>query len=353
LEIRHDGPDAWQLYAKGVEFTDRVRAMTGTTDIRNNWENTVIKAPVMIDQARARRAGISSLEVANSLQAYIDGIKASEYREGDQAIPIVMQSVEEERAQGSDFFNIRVHGAGKGTDVPLIQIADIQGEWDFSRVARRNQERALTVEFKHEVLKASELLEAIRPEIEALGLAEDYRWEVGGEIEQQAEILPKLFKYLPHCVLLIIVLLIWQFNSFRRPAIILFTLPLAFVGALVGLFGFRAPFDFFGILGLLSLAGIIINNGIVLIDRIDIERNAGREPYTAIVEATVSRFRPICMTTITTILGVMPLIISRDPVFYSLALIIASGLAFGTVLTLGVVPILYAVLFNVKQPATA
>ena len=148
-------------------------------------------------------------------------------------------------------------------------------------------------------------------------------------------------------------LLIWQFNSFRRPAIILFTLPLAFVGALVGLFLFRAPFDFFGILGLLSLAGIIINNGIVLIDRIDIERNAGREPYTAIVEATVSRFRPICMTTITTILGVMPLIISRDPVFYSLALIIANGLAFGTVLTLGVVPTLYAVLFNVKKPATA
>ena len=353
LEIRLYGPDAWQIYAKGVELTDRVRVMPGTTDIRNNWENTVMKAPVMVDQARARRAGISSLEVAYSLQAYIDGIKASEYREGDQAIPIVMQSVDEERAEGSDFFNIRVYGAGKGTDVPLIQIADIRGEWDFSRIARRNQEQALTVEFKHEVLKAPELLEAIRPEIEALGLAEDYRWEVGGEIEQQAETMPKLFKYLPHCGLLIVVLLIWQFNSIRRPGIILFTLPLAFVGALVGLFLFRAPFDFFGILGLLSLAGIIINNGIVLIDRIDIERNEGRDPYTAIVEATVSRFRPICMTTITTILGVMPLIISRDPVFYSLALIIANGLAFGTVLTLGVVPMLYAVLFNVKKPATA
>jgi multidrug efflux pump subunit AcrB len=353
LEIRLYGPDAWQLYAKGVEFTDRVRAMPGTTDIRNNWENTVIKAPVLIDQARARRAGISSLDVAYSLQAYIDGITASDYREGDQAIPIILQSVEQERAQGSDFYNIRVHGAGTGNDVALIQIADFRGEWDFSRVARRNQERALTVEFKHEVLKAPELLEAIRPDIEALGLAEDYRWEVGGEIEQQAETLPKLFRYLPHCVFLIIVLLIWQFNSFRRPVIILFTLPLAFVGALVGLFVLRAPFDFFGILGLLSLAGIIINNGIVLIDKIDIERNTGRDPYTAVVEATVSRFRPICMTTITTILGVMPLIVSRDPVFYSLALIIASGLAFGTVLTLGVVPILYAVLFNVKRPATA
>jgi multidrug efflux pump subunit AcrB len=95
------------------------------------------------------------------------------------------------------------------------------------------------------------------------------------------------------------------------------------------------------------------NNSIVLIDKIDSERNAGRDAYTAVLEATVSRFRPICMTTITTILGVMPLIISRDPVFYSLALIIATGLAFGTVLTLGVVPVLYSILFRVKQPLAA
>ena len=125
-----------------------------------------------------------------------------------------------------------------------------------------------------------------------------------------------------------------------------------FIGAFIGLLIFRAPFDFFGILGLLSLAGIIINNGIVLIDRIDAEQKGGRDAYSAIIEATVSRFRPIWMTTITTILGVMPLILSHDPVFYSLALIIAAGLAFATVLTLGVVPVLYAVLFKV-QPAKA
>ncbi len=158
---------------------------------------------------------------------------------------------------------------------------------------------------------------------------------------------------MPPCFSLIVVLLVWQFNSFRRPTIIVLTIPLTLVGVILGLLVMRAVFGFMVILGLLSLAGIIINNGIVLIDKIDIERNAGRDPYTAVVEATVSRFRPICMTTITTILGVMPLIISHDPVFYSLALIIASGLAFGTLLTLGAVPVLYAVLFNVKRPATA
>ena len=346
LEIRLYGPDAEVLYEKGKELTDRLRAMPGTIDVRNNWENKVIISQVLVDQARARRAGISSQDIARSLEANIDGIKVTEYREGDQAIPVILQSVEGERTEGSDFYNIRVYSPGK--NVPLTQIATVRGTWALSRVSRRNQERALTVELKHEVLKAPQLLEAVRPVVEALHLDNGYWWQVGGEIEKQAETMPKLFKWLPHCGFLIVVLLIWQFNSFRRPLIILFTLPLAFAGAFVGLVVLRAPFDFFGILGLLSLAGIIINNGIVLIDRIDSERNAGRDPYNAIVEATVSRFRPICMTTITTILGVMPLIISHDPVFYSLAIIIATGLGFGTVLTLGVVPVLYSVLFRVR-----
>jgi multidrug efflux pump subunit AcrB len=118
----------------------------------------------------------------------------------------------------------------------------------------------------------------------------------------------------------------------------------------MGLHIMRAPFDFFGMLGLLSLAGVIINNGIVLIDKIDAERAAGREPYDAVIMAAVSRFRPIIMTTITTILGVMPLIISVDSLFYSLAVILAFGLAVGTMLTLGVAPVLYTLLFRVKVP---
>ena len=349
VEIRLYGPDASYLYQKGTEFTQRVRAIPGTIDIRNSWENTVMKAVVEVDQTQARRVDISSQEIANSLQAHIDGIRATDYREGDQAIPIVLQSQERERAQGSDFYDFRVNSRAMGRDVPLSQIANITGAWEYSRISRRNQVRALTVEFKHESLRAMPLLAAVTPAIEALELGEDYWWEVGGEIEKQAETMPKLFKWLPLCGFLMVVLLIWQFNSFRRPFIIAFTLPLAFIGAFIGLLIFRAPFDFFGILGLLSLAGIIINNGIVLIDRIDTERTAGRDAYSAIIEATVSRFRPIWMTTITTILGVMPLILSHDPVFYSLALIIAAGLAFATVLTLGVVPVLYAVLFNVKS----
>ena len=117
----------------------------------------------------------------------------------------------------------------------------------------------------------------------------------------------------------------------------------------MGVLIFGAPFDFLGILGLLSLAGVIINNGIVLIDRIDSECRKGLDPYQAVIQSAISRFRPILMTAITTILGVMPLIVWRDPLFYTLAVIIAFGLAFGTVLTLGVAPALYSIFFRVNE----
>ena len=176
---------------------------------------------------------------------------------------------------------------------------------------------------------------------------------MGGEIETRLETMGKLTRYLPTCIFGIVVLLIWQFNSFRRPAIIFLTIPLAFTGAFFGLILMRAPFDFFGILGLLSLAGVIINNGIVLIDKIESERAAGTSLQDAVMAAAISRFRPILMTTVTTVLGVMPLIISVDPLFYAMAVILAFVLIFGTVLTLGFVPALYTVFFHVKSADSA
>jgi multidrug efflux pump subunit AcrB len=350
LEIRLYGLDPAYIFEKGNQLAVRLKDMPGSLDVRNTWENKVLKAHIIVDQARARRAGVTSRETALSLQSHMDGVRVTDYRELDVAIPVIARSEVEERKVMSDLWNVMVRSPRDGTSVPLTQIADIRGQWDFSRIARRNQERCVTIEAKHEYLKAPELLEAAKPFIEELELNGDSWWEVGGELESQAEVMEKLTRWMPHCFFGIVVLLVWQFNSIRRPMIIFITIPLAFVGAFIGLHIMRAPFDFFGMLGLLSLAGVIINNGIVLIDKIDSERAAGREPYDAVVMAAVSRFRPIIMTTITTILGVMPLIISHDALFYSLAIILAFGLAAGTVLTLAVAPVIYTLFFRVKVP---
>ncbi len=348
VEIRLIGPDADYLYQKGGELVDALRGLRGTLDVRSDWENRTLRARIKVDQVRARRAGVSSRDVALWLQSHMDGRVVTEYREGDIAIPVLARSVDENRRELADLWNVKITSRQTGAVVPLTQIADIEVESDFYRISRRNQERCLTVEVKHEHLLAPELLEEVTPLVDGLQLASGYRWEVGGEIEQSAETMGKLMRWLPICVFGIAVLLIWQFNSFRRPLIIFITIPLAFTGGFIGLLITGAPFDFFAMLGLLSLAGVIINNGIVLLDKIDSDRAEGKEPYQAIVNAALSRFRPILMTTVTTVFGLLPLIISVDPLFFSMALILAFGLIFGTVLTLGVVPALYAVLFRVK-----
>ena len=350
VEIRLYGPDAENLYEKGNQLVDQLRAMPGTLDVRSTWENKTLSARIIVDQVRARRAGITSRDVALWLQAQMDGIEVTEYREGDIAIPVIARSIEEHRNGLGDLWNLKITSSRTGKTVPLTQIADIQVDSDFYRVSRRNQESCLTVELKHETLRAPELFAATKPLIDNLQLGSDYRWEVGGEIEQSVETMEALMQWMPICVFGIAVLLIWQFNSFRRPLIIFITIPLAFTGGFIGLILMQAPFDFFAMLGLLSLAGVIINNGIVLIDKIDSERAEGSEPYTAVINAAISRFRPILMTTVTTVFGLAPLIISIDPLFFSMAVVLASGLIFGTILTLGIVPVIYSLLFRIKAP---
>jgi multidrug efflux pump subunit AcrB len=148
----------------------------------------------------------------------------------------------------------------------------------------------------------------------------------------------------------IVFLLVWQFNSIRRAAIIILTMPLVIVGAVVGLLAMHADFGFMVILGLLALAGSIVNNGIVMIDKIEENRREGQTPYDAVINSAVSRFRPILLSVSTTMLGFSPLIINRDPLFYGMACIMFFGLGIGSLFTLNYVPALYSIFFRVQTP---
>lgn len=352
VEIRIFGPSSDVLYDRAARVMEGFREIGGLTELKQDWENRVLKVDVVVDQARARRAGVTSVEVANSLNSYIDGFEITDYREGDKVIPLVVRGLEAERTEIGVLGSITIYSSATGAGVPLTQIADIKSQWVYSRIKRFDQERKIAIAAKHQFLKAQQLFDRLQPALDKLDLPPGYRWEVGAELEESAEAQQNLAANMPICFFLILVLLVWQFNSFRRPGIILLTIPLTFFGAIVGLIVMSAPFSFMALLGFLSLAGIIVNNGIVLIDRIDIERAAGHEPYDAIVNACVARFRPILMTTLTTILGLLPLIVWVDPLFFPMAVVIAFGLAVGTVFTLGVVPSLYALLFGIRPPAS-
>ena len=267
-----------------------MRSIPGTIDIKQDWENKILKIEVQIDQSQARRAGVTSQEVANSLNAFIDGVHATDYREGDTTIPVVLRGVAIERNNVANLRSISIYSALTNGNVPLSQIASFNPVWEYSRIKRLNQERTITISAKHQFLTAGELVATLQANgyLDVLAdpltcnfdLPPGYRCEIGGELENSSEAQQKLIKNMPICFAAIVLLLVWQFNSFRRPAIILMTIPLTFIGAVIGLLAMNAEFGFMVILGLLSLAGIIINNGIVLIDRIDTERAAGRDPYS-------------------------------------------------------------------------
>ncbi len=350
FEIRLSGPSLGVLNDKTASLMESLKEIPGIVDVKQDWENRVLRLNVKVDQARARRAGVTSRDVATSLNSLISGAEVTQYREGDEEIPVIVRSTEGERKKASEIYNMNVYSNTTGTAVPLEQVADIKGDWEYYRIKRRGQQRTVTISAKHPTLKADQIYAALSPALESLDLPTGHEWELGGELEQSAKAQAYLFANMPYAIAGIILLLVWQFNSFRRAGIILLTIPLTFIGASIGLIIMNSAFGFMVILGLLSLAGIIINNGIVLIDRIDAERDSGREPYDAIVTACLARLRPILMTTVTTILGLMTLILSVDPLFYGMAVAIAFGLGVATIFTLGVVPVLYAVFFRVKNP---
>jgi multidrug efflux pump subunit AcrB len=349
FQIRLSGPGIDVLLEQSEQLMAALRKIPGTIDIKQDWNNRVFTAKADVDQARARRAGVTSEAVANALDFFIDGATTTDYHEGNVEIPIVGRGVKSERESTESINTIGIRTSSGGS-VPLNQVADVYTVGELNRIMRYNQERTVTVSAKNQVLKASEIFAALRPTIEAMDFPKYHFWEVGGELWDAARAQKNLAKWLLPCLGGIVFLLVWQFNSIRRAAIIILTMPLVIVGAVVGLLAMQADFGFMVILGLLALAGSIVNNGIVMIDKIEENRRDGQTPYDAVINSAVSRFRPILLSVSTTMLGFSPLIINRDPLFYGMASIMFFGLGIGSMFTLNYVPALYSVFFRVKVP---
>lgn len=347
LEIRFVGPESDQLASFATQIEDAMHAIPGTVGIKHDWENKILKILVDVDQVRARRAGLSSSDIADALNATFSGATISEYREGDKTIPIIFRAKEDMRTSLMGLQQALIYSPTTDSFVSLEQVATVGGEWQFGRVIRHNRERTLTLEARNTGMSSQLLFEALKPTLDDLDLPAGYRWEVGGEVEDQQTANSDLFALLPLSLAGIALLLVGQFNSFRRGGIILATIPLVLVGGVLGLVVMNAAFGFMVMLGFFSLAGILINNGIVLVDRIEIERGAGREPLDAVVTACLARLRPILMTTLTTVLGLVPLILFGGALFYGMASVIAWGLIVATIVTLGFVPVLYTLLFRI------
>jgi multidrug efflux pump subunit AcrB len=352
IKIQVKGPDKDVIYAKAQQIMDLLYEIPNTKDIRSDWENRITKVEVKVDQQRARRAGVTSADIANSLQSYFAGAGITEFREDDDIIPVMFRANALERSNLDRLRSLNVYSQASGQTVPLFQVADFEPVNQYSKIQRENMFRTISIEARNSRMAAEDLKLLVDDKLQQLAedLPTNHLIEYDGVIVDSATAQRALAASMPLVLGLIFILLVAQFNSFRRALIIICTIPLSLIGAVAGLLIMGAPFGFMVTLGFYSLAGIIINNAIVLIDRIDIERAAGECDYQAIMNASKSRVRPIVMTTITTVMGLLPLILSRDPLFYGMANVIAFGLAIGTLLTLGAVPVLYAAFFKVQRP---
>ena len=352
IQVRISGREQDRLFRIVDDVKAKLRETPGAHLIDDDWGARSKKLMVKVNQPRARRAGVTSQDVAISLQAFLSGLEATDFREDDKLIPVTLRSVAAERQDVDKLESLNVYAQSTGRSVPLKQVADIEVGWQPSKIKRYDRLKTVTVEAAlRPGVTAVEVNARLRPwldeQAETWGLG--YSWEFGGEAESSGESNDSINAKLPIAALIIVLLLVAQFNSIRRPTIVLLTIPLSVIGVVFGLIVARSYFGFMTLLGIIALAGIVINNGIVLLDRIKIEiESGGRSPARAVIESAQRRLRPIVLSTVTTVGGLIPLWLGGGVMYRPMAIAIIFGLAFATVLTLGVVPILYSIFFRVS-----
>ncbi len=352
IEVRISGSDTKKLFDIAADVKARLEEIPGTRTVVEDWGVQTKKVVVNIDEARAQRANVTNEDVAVSLEAAISGVPLTQYREDDKLIPVMMRSFASRNQEriGSETFN--VYSQKTGLSVPMEQVADVSVVFEPSQVLRRDRKRTITVQaMLAPGVTATEVNAQIAPWIEeaSRGWPFGFRWELGGEAFSSGRASDSIVAKLPLAGLCIIMLLMAQFNSIKKTLIILITIPLSIIGVTIGLLVTDNFFGFMTFLGVISLAGIVINNAIVLIDRIQIEIDEnGCSPSHAVVMAAQRRMRPILLTTITTIMGMIPLWMGGGSMWETMAIAIIFGLMVSTILTLGVVPVLYSLMYRVR-----
>lgn len=328
------------------QLEDALSALPGTVDVQNDWCNRLLRYEVRVDPYKARLAGVSSQDIAQALQLRNGGLTVSSMQDGETTVALVAREASDGKVSGSDLDSTFIYPASGSGPVPLLAIATQQPRSEASTLLRRNMERAITVIGHNPSLTATTIVERLASKVAAIDLPPGYRIELGGEIEDSADANQALLQYMPHALVGMLLLFVWQFNSFRKLLIVIASVPFVLIGAASALLLTGYPFGFMATFGLLSLAGIIVNNAVLLLERIDVERQEGLSVREAVVNAAVKRLRPIVMTKLTCIIGLVPLMLFAGPLWEGMAITIMGGLALGTLVTLGLIPTLYWLLFG-------
>ncbi len=353
IEATFSGPDPKVLrelanQAKRIMADDSKAIL-----IKDDWRRPVPVLQPIYSQNKGERVGITRKDMADALAENFSGLQRGVYREGDTLIPIISRAPEEERTNTWDLISIQIVSPTTQQPVPLAQVLD-DGRiiWRDGRLLR--SDRVLTIKAQADPAVgelADTLFSRLRPKIEAITLPDGYSLEWDGEFGSSAEANENLASTIPLGLLAMVLVVVVLFNAVRQPIVIWSIVPLAIVGVVVGLAITQTPLEFMGILGLLSLSGLLIQNSLVLVDSTDELIASGMPRFDALVESAASRLRPVTMGAFTTVLGILPLYF--DAFFKSMTVVLAFGLSFATLITLLVTPVLYALLFGIHRDETA
>ncbi len=319
-----------------------------------DWRQRVQKAVPEYNQERGRWANVTRNDIAKSTKRAFDGLVVGQYRERDDIIPILLRHVEEERKNVGGINSLQVLPAASIHPVPISQVTDIvDTRWEDPLIWRRDRRRTVTVQANPilgETLPS--LRAAVLDEFEALEreLPPGYTMEWGGEYEDTVDAQASLVPGVVPAVAIMAFIIVALFNAFKPPLVIVLTIPFVAIGITVGLLVTGVPFGFVALLGAMSLSGMMIKNAIVLLDEINLNLAAGKSPYQSVIDAAVSRLRPVVLAAATTVLGVIPLL--QDVFWIGMAVTIMAGLTFGTILTMVLVPVFYATLYKIPSPQT-
>ncbi len=348
IEARFYGPNPQVL--RGLsEQAETIMSQNGAIAIKNDWREQIKVMRPVINIENARRLGLTQGEISNAFYAHLSGANIGVYREDDNLRNIIMRPFKSDRNSIENLRDIQVFSQVTNSYIPISQVVDdFQLVFESGNLRRINRSLAITAQSDNAAdVLSGDLFDAVRAPIEAIELPPGYSFEWKGEFGNSQEANEGLAKTMPYGFGAMIVVVLLLFNAIRQPMIIFLTVPLALIGVVWGLVFTQTPLEFMAILGMLSLTGMLIKNAIVLIDETDTQISNGKDRMQAVVDAAVSRVRPVSLGVLTTVLGVIPLL--WDPFFNSLAVVIICGLSFATVLTLIIVPTLYAVFFNVEN----
>ncbi len=353
IEATFKGPDPKVLRKLANEAKAIMAADGRALSVKDDWRQPVSVIEPVYSESSGRQLGISREDFANALQTNFSGRNVGVYREGDKLIPIISRAPEDERLGIENIYEVETLSSATGRVVPLSQAMDsVRTIWRNAQIKR--EDRVWTIKAQSDPYPdelASDLLARIRGPIEAIELPEGYSLKWDGEFGSSAEANENLATTIPFGVLAMVLVVVVLFNALRQPLVIWLVVPLSIIGVVIGLLTTGTPLEFMGILGLLSLSGLLIKNAIVLVDQMNLEIKEGKPRFDAVIDSTASRVRPVMMGSLTTVLGVMPLF--ADAFFRSMAVVLVFGLSFATLLTLVIVPVLYAMIFNIQPTESA